>query len=167
MTDNIELIKRLKRNSTEWGDLYTVAAQALQECKDDCQDTLREKVARIEKLEGELKIKSEFLSSRQCPDHSGKWQRGDCLQCEIERLRDAYRSWESDFNDVTHQLHDLRKEQEDLLYANDFCGRTIKDQVARIEALEKVAEAARCLYAGNGRFEDVRKALAVLERDND
>ena len=41
---------------------------------------------RIERIEFELKVKSEFLSSRQCPDHSGKWQRGDCLQCRIEQL---------------------------------------------------------------------------------
>ena len=42
---------------------------------------------RAEKAERELAIKSEFLSSRQCPDHAGKWERGRCLQCEIERLR--------------------------------------------------------------------------------
>lgn len=36
--------------------------------------------------QGELRIKSEFLSSRQCPDHAGKWQRGECLQCRIEKL---------------------------------------------------------------------------------
>ena len=35
---------------------------------------------------GELQAKSEFLSARQCPDHAGKWERGRCLQCEIERL---------------------------------------------------------------------------------
>jgi len=47
---------------------------------------------RIEKLKGELKIKSEFLSSRQCPDHSGKWQRGNCLQCRIEQIEAALRT---------------------------------------------------------------------------
>jgi hypothetical protein len=45
----------------------------------------------LEQAQGELKIKSEFLSSRQCPDHSGKWQRGDCLQCRIEQLEMALR----------------------------------------------------------------------------
>ena len=39
----------------------------------------------INQYEGELRIKSDFISSRQCPDHNGKWQRGACLQCEIER----------------------------------------------------------------------------------
>lgn len=52
----------------------------------DLADTLESMQARIQKLEGELRIKSEFLSSRQCPDHSGKWPRGRCLQCEIEEL---------------------------------------------------------------------------------
>ncbi len=40
----------------------------------------------IEHLQGELRIKSEFISTRQCPDHNGKWPRGRCLQCEIEQL---------------------------------------------------------------------------------
>lgn len=42
---------------------------------------------KLEKLNGILRIKSEFLSTRQCPDHSGKWDRGRCLQCEIEELQ--------------------------------------------------------------------------------
>ncbi len=42
----------------------------------------------------ELRIKSEFLSSRQCPDHSGKWERGRCLQCEIETLTTEGRDWQ-------------------------------------------------------------------------
>lgn len=49
----------------------------------------REKVARLEKIKA---IQFEFLSSRQCADHNGKWERGRCLQCEIERLeKDAAR----------------------------------------------------------------------------
>ena len=36
-----------------------------------------------------LLIADKFLSSRQCPDHAGKWERGRCLQCEIERLTQA------------------------------------------------------------------------------
>lgn len=41
---------------------------------------------RLVKAEAELRIKSEFIRTRQCPDHSGKWERGRCLQCEVERL---------------------------------------------------------------------------------
>ena len=41
----------------------------------------------VDKLQAENTIKSEFLSTRQCPDHSGKWERGRCLQCEIEQLQ--------------------------------------------------------------------------------
>ena len=55
-----------------------------------------EHVTRIAELEGALekatvalRIKSEFLKTRQCPDHSGKWKRGRCLQCEIERAEAA------------------------------------------------------------------------------
>ena len=47
-------------------------------------------------LERELAIKSAFLSSRQCPDHNGKWPRGRCLQCEIERLQKAAQSATAD-----------------------------------------------------------------------
>ena len=39
---------------------------------------------RIEKLSAENRIKTEWISTRQCPDHSGKWERGRCLQCELE-----------------------------------------------------------------------------------
>ena len=42
---------------------------------------------RLAKAEAVLKIKDEFLRTRQCPDHSGKWERGRCLQCEIEQYR--------------------------------------------------------------------------------
>ena len=61
----------------EWEDL------------DQILDGIEDLLARNERLEFELKVKSEFLSSRQCPDHSGKWQRGDCLQCRIEQLEAA------------------------------------------------------------------------------
>lgn len=40
-------------------------------------------------LKAKSRIQSEFLSSRQCPDHNGKWARGRCLQCENEALRKA------------------------------------------------------------------------------
>jgi len=42
-----------------------------------------------EALKAKSRIQSEFLSSRQCPDHNGKWARGRCLQCENEALRKA------------------------------------------------------------------------------
>lgn len=48
---------------------------------------LRAENNRLRKKEGELRIKSEFLSARQCPDHNGKWPRGECLQCEIDHLQ--------------------------------------------------------------------------------
>ena len=47
-------------------------------------------LCKLDKLSGELRIKSEFLSSRQCPDHSGKWERGRCLQCELETLQNLH-----------------------------------------------------------------------------
>ena len=87
----------------------------------DTADAMESQQARIELLEFELKVKSEFLSSRQCPDHSGKWQRGDCLQCRIEQL-------EHDFELATK----LRDEAVSDLYAVNN----------RIELLEKVLEAA-------------------------
>lgn len=57
-------------------------------------------LAEFERLERDLAaaraeadIKGEFLSSRQCADHSGKWERGRCLQCELEAARkDAERT---------------------------------------------------------------------------
>lgn len=42
---------------------------------------------RIHALELKLKTQDEFLRTRQCADHHGKWERGRCLQCEIEALR--------------------------------------------------------------------------------
>ncbi len=62
------------------------AFELLVDCVKDATKERDELAAALEQAQGELKIKSEFLSSRQCPDHSGKWQRGDCLQCRIEQL---------------------------------------------------------------------------------
>jgi hypothetical protein len=55
--------------------------------KEPCDD-IAELEAELAQKEAELHIRSDFLSSRQCPDHSGKWERGRCLQCEIEELRE-------------------------------------------------------------------------------
>ena len=43
--------------------------------------------SQLDKSKAEARIKGEWIRSRQCPDHSGKWERGRCLQCEIEELR--------------------------------------------------------------------------------
>lgn len=37
------------------------------------------------RLHSQNRIQYDFLSSRQCPDHSGKWERGNCLQCSLEK----------------------------------------------------------------------------------
>ena len=77
--------KRCKRIADALGQKDVVIAD-LMESLDEAKYDEPELRSKLDKLRGELKIKSEFLSSRQCPDHSGKWQRGDCLQCRIERL---------------------------------------------------------------------------------
>lgn len=50
-------------------------------------DEIQSLRAKNKKLEGENRIKGEWIRTRQCPDHSGKWERGRCLQCEVESLR--------------------------------------------------------------------------------
>ena len=79
-------------------------------CWQDDIDEVKRLTAALEQLKGELRIKSEFLSSRQCPDHSGKWQRGDCLQCRIEQLEAAL-TWIGDghIDDVTEIMDYARK----------------------------------------------------------
>ena len=66
----------------------------------------------IKRLKCELAIKSEFLSSRQCPDHSGKWPRGSCLQCEIEHLK-ATGSYLAGEIERDHELGRLSIDSED------------------------------------------------------
>lgn len=57
----------------------------------DADLELIEEVTRLRRdlaiARAEADIKGEFLSSRQCADHSGKWERGRCLQCELEAAR--------------------------------------------------------------------------------
>lgn len=43
----------------------------------------------VRSLQAQLRTQSDFLRARQCADHAGKWPRGTCLQCEVERLRIA------------------------------------------------------------------------------
>lgn len=49
----------------------------------DLEDTKKLLRARDKQIE----VQTEFLRTRQCSDHNGKWERGRCLQCEIETLR--------------------------------------------------------------------------------
>jgi len=50
-------------------------------------DMLETSLEELKKSQAEARIKGEWISSRQCPDHSGKWERGRCLMCEIEQLQ--------------------------------------------------------------------------------
>lgn len=70
-----------------------VQAKARYEKAEAERDELRE---RSVKLEGEARIKGEFLSSRQCSDHNGKWERGRCLQCELEKATAALEGMKED-----------------------------------------------------------------------
>lgn len=81
MSDLMERLRVHERDDC-WGDggCYTGAMVG------EAADLIESQQAEIAKLEGKTRIMGEFLRSRQCPDHSGKWKRGDCLQCEIERL---------------------------------------------------------------------------------
>ena len=63
----------------------------------------------LDKLKRELATKSEFLSSRQCPGHSGKWPRGRCLQCEIERLQAALQKIADQDEHMFHEIGIARK----------------------------------------------------------
>ena len=55
-------------------------------------------------ITAQLHIKSEFISSRQCPDHNGKWKRGNCLQCELERLKAELAECEKDARGKVYKM---------------------------------------------------------------
>ena len=94
-------------------------------------------LAEIERLTAELAIKSEWISTRQCPDHSGKWPRGNCLQCEIERL--------------TADLHGHDGDDCPLCF--------IEDENERLRAAIKK-------YLSEGLLGDRESLRAALEQDN-
>lgn len=99
---------------------------------------------KFEKLDAILEIKSEFISTRQCSDHNGKWPRGGCLQCEVERLK--------------VQLVDIVS----------FESATLRN---RIKLLEKVVEANALImsypdireFLGNDTCQIVDRAGAALK----
>ncbi len=99
MTDLIERLRASANDSIEYGSGAT--AIDLREAADEIERLEEYRVAaatvqkHVVKLEAELKtargqnrVQSDFLRSRQCSDHSGKWQRGKCLQCELEKARE-------------------------------------------------------------------------------
>lgn len=75
-------------------------------------DILRAELLRLaeenKRLLGQNRIQSEFLSSRQCPDHAGKWERGKCLQCSLEKA-------EAELAEVSR----MRQQLLDTIGAND------------------------------------------------
>lgn len=90
---------------------------------------LRERIAT---LEGALSIKTQFLRSRQCPDHSGKWDRGRCLQCELEEANRSIATLER-----RNRMHDTVNRDQAESYA-----KRIAMLEAENERLEMASDAA-------------------------
>ena len=80
---------------------------------------------------------------------------------EIERLNDACTSWESDFNDVTHQLHELRKESEELKSYLDEEREKNEKQVRMTMNLQAEIERLKAKSAANADH----ARLANVNRD--
>lgn len=74
-------ILRLTRENDEW----QTHCLRFQTERDKARVELAEARKTIKRLLGQNKIQYDFLSSRQCPDHAGKWERGKCLQCALEK----------------------------------------------------------------------------------
>lgn len=45
----------------------------------------RDLVSRLDKAEKRIALNEDYATSRLCPDHRGKWTRGRCVLCELER----------------------------------------------------------------------------------
>lgn len=85
--------------------------------------------SRLKKQSAELEIKSDFIRSRQCSGHSGKWERGRCLQCEIEAaeaqlaaLQKNHDRWEKTAKDERRRCKLLDEELTALQTAIDATG---------------------------------------------
>lgn len=80
-TTPIEALTVHAKQADPDGELVTVSREAVDWA-----------ITRIERLDTVIKIKDDCATSRLCPDHNGKWKRGDCALCRIEELEAALRS---------------------------------------------------------------------------
>jgi len=84
---HMELLQRVRELETKLETAASAYSDLLNNSVNEVRKLETENAAlkaTLRKRDGELQIKTDFLRSRQCPDHSGKWERCRCLQCELE-----------------------------------------------------------------------------------
>jgi hypothetical protein len=66
-------------------------ADRLMPILNEAADALSAATKKIRAQECQIRNQTDFLHSRQCSDHNGKWERGRCLQCELSAATERER----------------------------------------------------------------------------